>query len=125
MINGAEFKIYGPYENQELYGVSGGLALTDAKLVATLTTQNGVARFESTGASHYLNHYRSYVIVESDSSAPYYLSNGLIAAGGGIAGAASYPQMSGGGIAGDNYFILKARGDDENSLTESVTVTNT
>ena len=125
LINGAEFKIYGPYENQELYGVSGGLALTDAKLVATLTTQNGVARFESTGASHYLNHYRSYVIVESDSSAPYYLSNGLIAAGGGIAGAASYPQMSGGGIAGDNYFILKARGDDENALTESVTVTNT
>lgn len=25
LINGAEFKIYGPYENQELYGVSGGL----------------------------------------------------------------------------------------------------
>ena len=33
--------------------------------------------------------------------------------------------MSGGGIAGDNYFILKARGDEENALTESVTVTNT
>ncbi|MEG0491891.1 MAG: SpaA isopeptide-forming pilin-related protein, partial [Clostridia bacterium] len=124
-IAGATFKIYGPYEQQELHGIGGkGLVLDPSKLVDTIgTNAAGIAKFTSTGASHYLNFYRNYVVVESASPQAYYLRDGLIAKdNSSIASAAAYPAMSGGDISKDNYFILKARTDGETIITENVNV---
>lgn len=122
-IQGASFEIYGPYTDTELYGVNGGALVLDAgKLVDTITTDaNGDAAYISTNANHYLNYYRNYVVVESDSSQTYYLKNGLVATGSGIATAAQY-KVSGGSVSVDNYFILRSTGT---STAVSVSVTDT
>ncbi|MEA4929536.1 MAG: SpaA isopeptide-forming pilin-related protein [Candidatus Limiplasma sp.] len=122
LLDGAVFKVYGPFTDAQLLTA---ISLDGRTPVATLTTSSGAAQFQSTDANSFLNYYRNYVVVETTPAAACYPSAQLTAAGDHVAPAATYPAVTGGGIADGNYFVLTARDDaDSGPLADSVTVTD-
>ena len=122
LLDGAQFAIYGPFTDVDLAAPVDLAALTP---VATLTTSSGAATFTSTSATHCLNYYSHYIVVETVGAETWYAPEQLQASGAHVAAASGYTAVSGGGVTDGNFFVLLARDDtDTDGLTDAVTVTN-
>lgn len=107
-VEGAEFKIYGPFaEDATEY------ELTDANLVDTVTTgEDGKAAVED------LRWYQKYVIVETSASTGY-IKDDAAATGGTGTNITSYTTED-----GDPAWVLGVPNEKKTTSTDQVTVTN-
>ena len=117
-VEGAEFKIYGPYYTMPT-------TITADELRGTITTgTNGSGNFTPINGDTYLNAYAFYVVVET-STPENYDATDLTASGTSVVSNPK-PDITGVGIEDGNYFVLAPFAGEgmEDAASDAVSVTN-